>query len=128
MAFNKKGGALTSSHENLDSTVDQDSLFHRESLFIVSSSNSESVILELGSYDFTIDIRSHSSVVEVTTIQQYNVRANLESYTYLILSSSISITFCYPVVGLEMLYYGIRKNVRANFHLVSLTFIWSTIS
>merc|ERR1711966_538225 len=39
----------SSSHEDSDSTVDQDSLLHGESLLVISSSDSESVSLELWS-------------------------------------------------------------------------------
>jgi hypothetical protein len=37
---------LTSSHENSDSAVNQNALFHGESLFVITSSDSESVTLE----------------------------------------------------------------------------------
>jgi len=53
------------SHENSDSAVYQDTLFHGESLFVISSSNSEGVTFELFSYNFSVNIRPHSSIIEV---------------------------------------------------------------
>lgn len=58
---------LTASHENSHSSVDQNSLFHGESLLVVSSSDSENVTLVVISEDVSINIGAHSSVVEVTT-------------------------------------------------------------
>ena len=56
----------SSSHEDSDSTVDQDSLLHGESLLVISSSDSESVSLELWSKNDTINIGAHSPVGEVS--------------------------------------------------------------
>jgi len=64
------GMILTSSHENSDSAVDQNTLFHGESLFIISSSNSESVTLEFFSENLSVNIGAHSSIVEVATKKQ----------------------------------------------------------
>jgi len=53
-------------HEDSDSTVDEDTLLHGESLLVVTAGDSKGVSLEFSADDFSIDIRAHSSVVEVT--------------------------------------------------------------
>jgi hypothetical protein len=62
-------GVLTSFHENSDSAVNQNTLFHGESLFVISSSDSESVTLELLAQYLSVNIGAHSSVIEVATKQ-----------------------------------------------------------
>lgn len=63
----KKRTRLTLLEEDSDSAVDQNTLLHGESLFVVTTSNSESVTLELLSQNLSIDIRAHSPVIEVAT-------------------------------------------------------------
>jgi hypothetical protein len=63
----RRGGVLTSAHENSNSAVNQNTLFHGESLFVVSAGDSERVTLELLSQYLSINIRAHASVVEVAT-------------------------------------------------------------
>lgn len=52
-------------HEDFDTAVHHDTLFHGESLLVVTAGDSESVALEFFAKDDTVDIRAHSSVVEV---------------------------------------------------------------
>jgi len=59
--------ALTLLEKKSDSAVDQDTLLHGESLFVVSTSDLENVALELFSENFTIDFLALSSVVEGAT-------------------------------------------------------------
>jgi len=53
------------SEEDSDTAVDHDTLFHGESLLVVTAGDSEGVSFEFSTKNFTIDIRAHSSVVEV---------------------------------------------------------------
>jgi hypothetical protein len=53
-------------HQNSDSAIDENTLLHGETLFIVSTGDSQSVTLELFSQNFSINIGAHSSVTEVT--------------------------------------------------------------
>ena len=57
---------LTGPHEDSDSAVHKDTLLHGETLLVVTAGDSQSVALELSSEDFAVDIRAHSSVVELT--------------------------------------------------------------
>ena len=59
---------LTLFHKESNSTVDQDTLFHGESLFVIASSDSENVAFVLISEDFSIDFLTHSSIEEMATI------------------------------------------------------------
>ena len=59
---------LTFFKENFDSAINENSLFHGESLLVVTTGNSKSISLELWANDFTINVRSHSTIVEMTTI------------------------------------------------------------
>jgi len=52
--------------KNFNSSIDKNSLFHGESLFVVSTSNSEGVSLEFISNDFSINVGSHSTIIKVT--------------------------------------------------------------
>jgi len=52
-------------HENLDTAIHHDTLFHGESLLIVTAGDSESVTLEFITNDGAVNIGAHSSVVEV---------------------------------------------------------------
>lgn len=58
---------LTLFEKKSNSTVDQDTLFHWETLLVVTSSNFEDVSFELFSQDIAIDFLAHSSVEELTT-------------------------------------------------------------
>jgi len=63
-SWSVKSGSL--SHQNSDSTVDKNTLLHGESLFIISTGDSQSVTLELWSQNDSVNIGTHSSVTEVT--------------------------------------------------------------
>lgn len=65
---------LTALHEDSDSAGNKDTLLHGESLLVVTSSDSEGVALELLTEDFSIDIRAHTAVVEVTAKDELETR------------------------------------------------------
>jgi len=67
---------LTSFHQNFDSAVNQNTLFHGESLFVIASSNSESVTLELLAQHIPINIGAHSPVIEVATTKYHVIFEN----------------------------------------------------
>lgn len=58
---------LTGFHEDFDTAVHHDTLFHGESLLVVTAGDSEGVALEFFAKNDAVDIRAHSSVVEVAT-------------------------------------------------------------
>ena len=58
---------LTLFHENPDSSIDEDTLLHGKTLFVISTGDSESVTLELFSQNISVDIGAHSSVIQLTT-------------------------------------------------------------
>jgi len=53
------------SEKDSNTAVDHDTLFHGESLLVVTAGDSEGVSLEFLAKDDSVDIRAHSSVVEV---------------------------------------------------------------
>jgi hypothetical protein len=59
---------LTFLEEQSDSSVDQDSLFHGETLLVVTSGDFENVSFVLFSQNFSVDFLAHSLIVEVATI------------------------------------------------------------
>ena len=63
----RNGAVLTLFEEDSDSAVDENTLLHREALFVVSASDSQNVAFELGSKDLSIDVGAHSPVMEVAT-------------------------------------------------------------
>ena len=60
-------GVLTGPEQNSDSSIDQHALLHGESLFIISSCDSQCVTLQIFSYDTSVNVGAHSPVTEVTT-------------------------------------------------------------
>ena len=75
---------LTSSEENTGSVVGEDTLFHLESLLVVTSGNSEDVAFELFTHNFAFDLLAQSSVVEGSATKRVSgfvssARANLAS-------------------------------------------------
>ena len=64
---NERNWVLTSSEKDSDTAVNHDTLFHGESLLVVTAGDSEGVSLEFLAKDDSVDIRAHSSVVEVAT-------------------------------------------------------------
>lgn len=66
----RRGEKLTALVQDAGSAVDQDTLLHLETLLVVAASNSEDVALELFTHDFSVDLLTHSSVVEGTATQQ----------------------------------------------------------
>ena len=74
---------LTFLEEQSDSSVDQDSLLHGESLLVVTSRDSENVSFVLFSKNFSIDFLAHSLVVEVATTHSryYEERESEEGLT-----------------------------------------------
>lgn len=63
---------LTLSKKNSDSAVDEDTLLHGETLLVVTAGDSKSVTIELFSQNVSVDVGSHSSIVELTTANDEN--------------------------------------------------------
>ena len=64
-----KENILTLLEEDAGSAVDKDTLLHLETLFIVTSGNSEDVALESCTEDLAINFLAHSPVEEGTAKQ-----------------------------------------------------------
>ncbi len=67
--------------------VEQDTLLHREALFVVSSSDLEDKALELITQEVTLDFLTHSLFKQVTAVRVRSLGA------YMCFSSSISMHF-----------------------------------
>jgi len=61
-------GSSTLSEENSGSAVDKDTLLHGETLFVVSSGDSEDVTLVFISHKLSVDFLTHASVKEGTNV------------------------------------------------------------
>jgi len=71
LALTNTAGNVTSATllvEDAGSTVDKNTLLHLETLLVVTAGNSEDVALELVAHDLTIDLLTHSPVVEGTDV------------------------------------------------------------
>lgn len=56
------------SEKDSGSTVDQDTLFHWETLLVISSGDSEDVTFEVFSHEFSIDFLAHTAIIEGTNV------------------------------------------------------------
>ena len=65
----ERRGLTVSLEEDANSSVDHDSLLHRESLLVVSTSDSENIALVVLAQDLTINFLTHSSIEERTAAQ-----------------------------------------------------------
>jgi len=83
-----------------------DSLLHWETLLVVAAGDSEDVALEFISNTVTWDLCAHSvGIISISSDVSCRCRAYLLSMkTRSFFSSSISISFCEPLLGKEMFY------------------------
>lgn len=99
--------------EESDAAWDQDTLFHWESLLVVSAGNLDDVALELVPEGVSGDLGGHSLVVEAASVwpwglsHEYPNHAIHGSAYYTFFSSSISKDFWAPVAGLEIFNLGL---------------------